>query len=199
MSNISIVTPQNIELEYELGSIGDRIVAGLIDFAIIIAYCIVAGIMLAFANVSGNTQVVVSTIIFLPVMFYSLLSELLMHGQTVGKRVINIKVISLTGNQPNFSQYLIRWLFRLIDIWLSSYLLAIIIIAISEKRQRLGDIVANTTLIKTIARASIQQTIYVPIVENNYKVTYPEVINLKDTDIQLIKEILLNIQKSSNT
>ncbi|MBC7651099.1 MAG: hypothetical protein H7101_05055, partial [Deinococcales bacterium] len=47
--------------------------------------------------------------------------------------------------------------------------------------------------------ASIQQTIYVPIVENNYKVTYPEVINLKDTDIQLIKEILLNIQKSSNT
>ncbi len=199
MSKISIVTPQNIELDYELGSVGDRIVAGLVDIAIMIAYSIVAGIILAFSNIHGSTQVVVSTIIFLPVMFYSLFSELLMHGQTVGKRVMSISVISLTGNQPAFSQYLIRWLFRLIDIWLSSYLLAIIVIAVSEKRQRLGDIVANTTLIKTVARTSMQQTMYVPVVENNYRVTYPEVIYLKDTDIQLIKEVLINIQKSGNT
>jgi uncharacterized RDD family membrane protein YckC len=199
MSKISIVTPQNIELEYELGSVGDRIVAGLIDIAIIIAYCIVAGIVLAFANLHSSTQVVVSTIIFLPVMFYTLLSELLMHGQTVGKRIMNIKVVSLNGHQPAFSQYLIRWLFRLIDIWLSSFLIAIIVITISEKRQRLGDIVANTTLIKTIVRTSMQQTIYVPVVENNYRATYPEVIHLKDTDIQLIKEVLINIQKSGNT
>ena len=199
MSKISIVTPQNIELDYELGSVGDRIVSGLVDIAIIIAYCIVAGIVLAYTNLHNTTQVVTTTITFLPVMFYSLFSELLMQGQTVGKRIMHIRVISLTGNQPAFSQYLIRWLFRLIDIWLSSFLLAIIIIAVNEKRQRLGDIVANTTLIKTIAKTSIQQTMYVPVVENNYRATYPEVIHLKDTDIQLIKEVLLNIEKSGNT
>ena len=199
MNKISIVTPQNIELEYELGSVGDRIVAGLVDIAIMIAYCIVAGIVLNYASLHNTTQVVITTIIFLPVMFYSLFSELLMHGQTVGKRVMSIRIISLTGNQPAFSQYLIRWLFRLIDIWSSSFLLSIIIIAVSEKRQRLGDIVANTTLIKTITRIGMQQTMYVPVVENNYRATYPEVIHLRDTDIQLIKEVLINIQKSGNT
>lgn len=199
MSNISITTPQNIELSYELGSIGDRIVAGLIDFAIIIAYCMVVGIILTYSNLYGNTQVVISTITFLPAMFYSLSSELLLDGQTVGKRIMKIKVLSLNGNQPAFSQYLIRWLFRLIDIWISSFLMAIIVITTSEKKQRLGDIVANTTLIKTIPRTNIQETIYVPIVANNYKVTYLEVIHLKDSDIQLIKDVLLNIEKSKNS
>ncbi len=202
MSIISITTPQNIDLEYELASVGDRIVAGLIDYAIITAYCIIM-VALFFGSLSLNINDIVSIIIFfllyMPVIFYSLLSEILMNGQTVGKRVMKIKVISLTGNQPSISQYLIRWLFRLIDLWISSYLLAIIMIAVTEKHQRLGDLVANTTLIKTTPRTYIQQTIYAPVAENNYKLTYPEVEHLKDSDMQLVKEVLMNVQKSGNT
>jgi len=77
--------------------------------------------------------------------------------------------------------------------------LAVIMVAVNEKRQRLGDIVAGTTLIKTTPRTSINDTLYVPVAETNYRVTYPEVINLKDSDIQLIKEVIVNVHKSGNT
>ena len=198
MSSISIITPQNIELEYELGSVGDRIVAGLIDTAIIAAYLIIMIIILSLSKIQGSGIQILMVLMYLPVCFYTLASELLMNGQTVGKRVMQIKVISINGNQPSFSQYLIRWLFRLIDIWITSYLLAIIMIAVSRNHQRLGDLVANTTLIKTKAKTTFQQTMYIPVAETNYRATYPDVIYLKDADIQLVKEVLMNIQKTGN-
>ncbi len=199
MSNILITTPQNIELEYELGSVGDRIVAGLIDAAILLVYLIIVSLAFALNKFGGSSSQILLFVFSLPIFFYTLISELLMNGQTVGKNVMKIKIISLNGNQASFSQYLIRWLFRLIDLWITSYLLAIIMIAVSEKRQRLGDIVANTTLIKTTAKTTIHQTLYVPVAETNYRVTYPDVEHLKDSDIQLLKEVLINIKKSGNT
>ncbi|MBC7721768.1 MAG: RDD family protein [Pedobacter sp.] len=199
MSIILITTPQNIDLEYELGSVGDRIVAGLIDYAIIIVYLIIVSLAFALNKFGGSASQILLFLFYLPIFFYTLLSELLMNGQTVGKNVMKIKVISLNGNQASFSQYLTRWLFRVIDIWMTSYLLAIIMIAVSEKRQRLGDIVAHTTLIKTTARTTINHTLYAPVAETNYQTTYPAVIYLKNSDIQLLKEVLLNIQKSGNT
>ena len=198
MTTISIITPQNITLEYNLASVGDRIVAGIIDLAIMIAYITIVGIIISFTSFTGSTSQVIQILVYLPVSFYTLVSELLMNGQTVGKRVIHIKPISLNGNQPTFSQYLIMWLFRMIDVWSNFGLIAVVTIIISQRNQRLGDIVAGTTFIKTSAKTNFSQTIYVPVAENNYNPTYPEVINLKNNDIQLIKEVLLNIQKSHN-
>ena len=110
-----------------------------------------------------------------------------------------IKVISLNGNRPAFSQYLIRWLFRLIDLWMFSFVPAVIVIAVTEKHQRVGDLVAGTTLVKTKPKTSLEQTIYVPQVKEDYQVLYPEVINLNDRDMLLVKEVLLNVQKSGNS
>ncbi|MFC4232556.1 RDD family protein [Parasediminibacterium paludis] len=199
MSKISILTPQNIELEYDLASLGDRIVAAIIDRLILIAYGIIILVIATQANFSGDIMQLFIFVISLPIIFYSLLSEVFMNGQTIGKRVMKIKVISINGNQPTFSQYLLRWLFRIIDLWMTGSILGIIMIAVNEKRQRLGDIVAGTTLIKTTPRTSINDTLYVPVAETNYKATYPEVINLKDSDIQLVKEVIMNVHKSGNT
>ena len=199
MSKISILTPQNIELEYDLASVGDRIVATIIDRLILIAYGIILLVIATQANFSGDIMQLFIFVISLPVIFYSLLSEVFMNGQTIGKRVMKIKVICINGNQPTFSQYLLRWLFRLLDLWMTGSILAVIMVAVNEKRQRLGDIVAGTTLIKTTPRTSINDTLYVPVAETNYRVTYPEVINLKDSDIQLIKEVIVNVHKSGNT
>ena len=198
MTTISIITPQNIALEYNLASIGDRIVAAIIDLAIMMAYSIIISIIMFSASFSGGKSQVLQISLFLPVYFYTLVSMLIMNGQTVGKRVMHIKPISLNGNQPTFSQYLIMWLFRMIDVWSNFGLIAIVTIIINQRNQRLGDIVAGTTFIKTSAKTTLSQTIYVPVAENNYNPTYPEVIDLKDADIQLIKEVLINIQKSSN-
>jgi uncharacterized RDD family membrane protein YckC len=200
MSVISITTTQNIELEYDLASLGERMVAAIIDLIILIGYIILINMFGSFSGglLETETGWIIFFIILLPVTFYSLLSETYLDGQTVGKRVMGIKVVSLNGNQPAFSQYLTRWLFRLVDLWMSSFVIAISMVAVTEKHQRLGDMVAGTTIVKTRPRTSMRHTLYMPVAETNYHANYPEVVQLSDTDMQLIKEILLNVQKSQN-
>ncbi|MBG9377974.1 RDD family protein [Panacibacter sp. DH6] len=199
MAIISITTTQNIELEYELASLGDRIIASIVDDIIKIAYVVILLMVLGIsADSFGEGGIVFFLLLMLPAALYSLLSEVFLNGQSVGKKVMAIKVISLNGNQPTFSQYLIRWIFRLIDLLMFSGLIAVVVVAATKKHQRIGDLVAGTTLVKTKARTGIEQTLYVPTVDTSYIVTYPEVVNLKDSDMQLIKEVMINVRKSGN-
>ncbi|HRI21468.1 MAG TPA: RDD family protein, partial [Panacibacter sp.] len=129
MAVISIVTTQNIELEYDLASLGERIVATIIDLAILIGYFIVISLFTSFsANLFEGGFEWIYVFLFLPAAFYSLVSETFLNGQTVGKRVMGIKVISLNGNQASFAQYLMRWFFRLVDIWLFGFVVATIVV-----------------------------------------------------------------------
>jgi len=200
MNTIHITTSQNIEIEYDLASIGERIFGYIIDFFIIVAYVI---ILLFVLNFGASFRLItenyfVSFLLSIPIVFYDLISELLLNGQSAGKKVMGIKVISLTGEQPALSQYLIRWLFRLIDFTFSSGMLGIIMVAVTEKKQRLGDLIAGTALIKTKPRVRLEDTLYIPTGANDYKVIYPEVINLKDSDVQLVKEIIVAVRRSGN-
>ena len=202
MNTIRITTSQNIDLEYELGSLGDRIVGFILDWLIILAYILIFAAIVGFTdlgNFLNNNSWITILIIIFPIFFYDLLCEMFLNGQSPGKKVMKIKVVSLNGEQATFSQYLIRWLFRVIDFPLSLYLAGFITIAVSDKRQRLGDIIAGTTLVKTKARTNFDQTLYVPTAPIEYKVAYPEVINLSDRDVQLVKEVLLTVRRSGNT
>ena len=198
MNTISITTSQNIEVEYELGSVGDRILGYIIDLLILAAYIIILLVILNLTNVMDNNGWVVF-IFFLPVIFYSLLCETLLDGQSVGKKVMRIKVLSLSGEQASFGQYLLRWLFRIVDFSIFSGLVAVITVAATDKKQRVGDLVAGTIVIKTTPRTAFTQTMYVPTVIPDYHVTYPQVVNLKDSDIQLVKEVIITVQRSGNT
>ena len=198
MNTIKITTSQNIELEYDLASVGERIVGRIVDGLIIVAYGVL--IVLIFINgklMDGNRWILF--LFLLPVVFYDLFSEVFMNGQSVGKRVMNIKVISLNGSHPTLGQYMIRWLFRVIDFSLTGSLCALICVAVSERKQRVGDMIAGTTLIKTIPRVEFHQTIYVPTRQEEYTVSFPEVATLADKDMQLIKEVMLSVNKSGNT
>lgn len=199
MNTINITTSQNIELEFELGSVGDRIAGAIIDWLIIIAYIIILAVIISFVNTHASGFQILLFLLFLPIVFYDLLSETLLNGQSFGKRVRGIKVMSLSGQQASFSQYLIRWVFRLIDFTFTSNLLGLILVAATEKHQRLGDIIAGTVLVKTASRTSADDTWYHSTDETSHNVTYPEVINLKDRDIQLIKEILITVRRTGNT
>jgi uncharacterized RDD family membrane protein YckC len=198
MNTISITTSQNIEIEYELASIGDRIVAYLIDGLIIIAYVVIVMLTLNFGVISSS-NLWIFFLLFLPVMFYSLINEIVFNGQSVGKKAMSTKVISLNGEQPTLSQYLLRWLFRLVDFSVLTGLIALVTVALTEKKQRVGDLVAGTTVVKTKRRTGFDQTFYAPTAPTDYVVTYPEVINLRDTDIQLVKEVILSVQRSGNS
>jgi len=201
MNTIKITTTQNIDLEYDLASVGERIVAWLVDLGIFIAYFIMISTIIGFSAldsfISKNPWVAI--LLMFPFVFYNLACEIWLNGQTVGKKVMKLKVISLNGEQATIGQYMIRWLFRMVDIYLFNALIAFITVIISEKKQRLGDMVAGTTVIKTVPRSSISQTIYVPTPDLNYTISFPEVSNLSDRDMQLIKEVIISVNKTGNS
>jgi uncharacterized RDD family membrane protein YckC len=68
-------------------------------------------------------------------------------GQTPGKRMMNIKVTREDGNKAMFADALIRTILRIID-GIFFYILGLIIILVTEKKQRLGDILAKTIVVK---------------------------------------------------
>lgn len=190
MAYISISTAQNIDVEYELAGLGSRLIAALLDGIFTVAYMLVCFWVLSETGLMDDYGSVGLFILGIPVMLYHLLFELFMNGQSLGKRIMKIKVISLNGTQPSFGQYLIRWLFRLIDITISQGAVAVVAVAVTNKAQRLGDLVANTTVVSTRPKRSLQETLYMPDVQN-YQMVYPEVVNLSAEDMQLIKEVLM--------
>lgn len=194
MSSIRVNTTQNIQLEFELATLGDRILAFLLDWTILIVY-IFTVLIIGLNLLKGATWLII--LLFLPAVFYYLVFETIFNGQTVGKKAKNIRVVSLDGNSATFGQYLIRWLFRLIDITMTEGLCGLLCVALNPNHQRLGDMVAGTAVIKTDVHTSLEETIYTPV-QNNYEVHFPEVVNLKGNDIQLIKEVLLRYANSGN-
>ncbi len=201
MNTISVITSQNIELEYELASLGDRIVGRIIDLLVIAGYVIIFVALIGFGRfgtfMDNNTWFMLIFFVF-PMVFYHLLSEMMFNGQSLGKKIMGVKVISVSGGQASFSQYLIRWLFRVVDFSFSASLVALISVAVSEKKQRLGDIVAATTVVRMKPRTQISDTIIHGSLTDDHQVIYPEVINLRDPDVQLIKDIIRNVTQSGN-
>jgi uncharacterized RDD family membrane protein YckC len=187
MPTIKIQTSQNIELEYELAGIGDRLVAYIIDLLIYLAYIITVFLI---ADVTGGMRGGWAQLIFvIPIFFYQLLCEIFLNGQSLGKKAKQIKVISLNGNQPNIGQYLIRWIFRIVDDMIGSGVIAILTIALSEKTQRVGDMLAGTTVVRTSSQTVFQDTLYSKT-EADYKAKFNLVHLLNDSDITLLKEVI---------
>lgn len=199
MNTIHITTSQNIDVEYDLASLGERIAGYMIDLLIVIAYVIILMLINSYSHTLLGDNEWIVFLFFLPILFYDLACEILLNGQSVGKKVMKIKVISIDGSQPSLGQYIIRWLFRLVDFTLTNDLCALITVAISDNKQRLGDLVAGTTLIRTHPRVAFQQTIYSPTRDNDYLVSFPNVTNLTDKDMQLIRDLTLQIHKTGNT
>jgi len=199
MQTVRVTTSQNIDIDYEIGGLGERIVASLIDYGIfflIYILAVIGGIM--FASVGKSVGFIVVVVIYCSLfVFYDLLCETFMNGQSIGKRVMKIKVISLDGRRPSFGQYLLRWMFRIVDFTLTFGGCALISAAVSKKCQRVGDIVAGTTLIKTSPRTQSSHLAFSPVYDD-YTPVFARATLLKDQDIVLIHEVIENYQQSGN-
>lgn len=194
MSELSINTTQNVTINFTAASIGHRILAFGVDLLIMIAYVTTfymflsySGLQDVLARTDGWSQMAVQSIIFLPVMFYSLIFETFFEGQSLGKKLVRIKVVKIEGYQASFGDYLIRWLFRMIDIVISSGVIGFVSVIMNKKAQRLGDMAAGTAVITLRNNVNISSTILEEINED-YKPTYPLVIKLSDNDVRIIKE-----------
>lgn len=198
---IRINTTQNVLISYQPAGVGDRILASLLDSLFTIAYVVLVLIFVGVVTDRGTNDgmgvMAMFTLLSLPVMFYNLLMEQFFNGQSLGKKIMKIKVLKLDGSQPNFGAYLVRWVFRIVDIMLFNGLVALITVAVSENAQRLGDMAAGTTVVSLKQKVSLQNTIlYRPRVE--HKIVFHEVNKLSDKDVGIIKEVFEHCTKNSD-
>jgi hypothetical protein len=130
-------------------------------------------------------------------VFYDLVFETFFNGQSLGKKVMKIRVMSLNGARPKFSQYLLRWLFRMIDFGITGGICALVTAVMTDEGQRVGDIVAGTILIRTKPRANRGSIIFATT-EDGYQPVFTQVIQLTDKDVELIHEVIDNYFRTGN-
>jgi uncharacterized RDD family membrane protein YckC len=205
MVELQINTTQNVNINFTAASVGERVLAWGIDWLIKIAYGIVVyQIMFKLFKIDELiedmdfwSQIAIVLVFYLPVIFYSLLFETLLDGQTPGKRILKIKVVKIDGYQATLSDFIIRWIFRIVDLNMMSGVVALITIITSSKNQRLGDMTAGTSVITLKNNVNINHTILEDL-KQDYVPTYPSVIRLSDNDARIIKDTFKIARKSKD-
>ncbi|GAL68053.1 RDD family protein [Jejuia pallidilutea] len=186
MSELQINTTQNVKIKFTAAGVGERLVAFIIDTAIKIGYLLVLNkVFGVFEDMDQWSQIGINTVLSFPVMFYTLALETFLDGQTIGKKALKIRVVKIDGFQATFSDYVVRWFFRIVDVWLFG--IGFFVIVFSKKLQRLGDMAAGTGVISLRDKVNINHTILEQL-NTNYKPTYPNVIKLSDNDARIIKD-----------
>jgi uncharacterized RDD family membrane protein YckC len=220
MSQVSVSTPFNIYLEFEIAPFFRRLLAWFLDMVVLMTYA--RGMKYFLDEVlfkSNATNIGIDILLVsMPMLFYHLLMEVLFQGQSLGKKAMGIRVISLEGGEPRLGQYLMRWIFRLwewpmlfgylaidsywlfVQVFLTGLigLIVVITIAVSSKSQRLGDLAAGTTVVDLRNRFSLSDTLFKDIQDTAYKVKFPDVMRLSDRDVNAIRSVIAYTQKNRN-
>jgi len=199
MSELSINTTQNVNINFTVASVGHRILAYFLDLLVKGAYVIVVFYLFFYLlglndymnGMDRWSQRSIVILFYFPAIFYTLILESLLEGQTVGKKIMKIKVVKIDGYQASFGDYLMRWIFRIVDVNFSAGVVGLLTIILSDKSQRLGDMTAGTSVISLRNDITINHTILEEI-DVDYVPTYPLVIKLSDNDARIIKETFNN-------
>jgi uncharacterized RDD family membrane protein YckC len=131
--------------------IGRRIGAGLIDLLVVLVIGVALALLIGDTNTDGGSAsfslVGADALVWITVaLLYYGASEAL-TGQTIGKRLLNLRVAGTDGSRPGGGQIALRTVLRLID-GLAFYLVGLIaLLASRSRRQRLGDLAARTTVV----------------------------------------------------
>ncbi len=179
---IFVNTNQNVQIEYRISSLSNRILAYLIDGAVLFGLTIAILFFAVMAN-AGD----IMYLFFVPIFFYHFICEMTMDGQSIGKRAMKIKVMKTDGRDASFSNYLLRFLLRPID---TIYAIGLAVIFFTEKGQRLGDLAAGTMIVDVPQPVALQNIGTEKANTPFQTIQFPEAAQLKDSDIELINKIL---------
>lgn len=198
MADFSIQTAQNIKINQRLAGISERIFAFIIDMIFIALIYIVIFYLLIKADVfNSNIEIYAFILVLtLPAFLYYPLFQYWNNGQTLGKMFMKIRVVKTDNSHPKLLDFIIRWVFRLVEVNMIPGL-AFLVILLSDKRQRLGDMVAKTTVVSEKKPVGLNQSIFRDVQEN-YQPIFPEVRQFSDEHIQLIKDIYEQSKLTNN-
>ncbi len=191
MSTIEISTAHNIVVRFEIATVLQRILAWFIDLLVLL----VITFFIAFA--ARGSELILWLVLFPVWTLYHFLWEVFYKGQSPGKKLLKIRVVTLNGRTPLVIDYFTRWLFRLIDVSLTFGTLGIFFILSSGKGQRIGDMLAQTSVVKSenengISLESIKK------LQNNAKIEFPQIIAYTDEDMLLLKQSIIRYKRYPN-
>jgi len=191
---LDIRTAQNVSLALEPASIGQRILATVVDGFIVVAWLIASQAALASVTAVPSTALML-TVVAMPIFLYHLAFEVFVEGRTPGKLLLKTQVARVDGAQPTLGQYLLRWLLRFVDVTASMGLAALVSVALTQRSQRLGDVVAGTTVIRRRRRVRLEEVLY-PAAPEGHVPEFPEAERLSDADVRTLRAVLVRLRLS---
>jgi uncharacterized RDD family membrane protein YckC len=147
---LAISTPEGVDVVLDLAGPGTRISSGAIDLALQALVGLVGAVALVGLSESlGDewTTVLGSVGAFLLVFFYDVAWELLNDGRTPGKAMLGLRVVRDDGRRVDVGSSVLRNLLRLIELPLA-YAPGIVLVTLTRRHQRLGDLVAGTLVVR---------------------------------------------------
>ena len=188
MDEFQIETAQNVGINQNVASIGDRLLAYLIDSAIIFIYVLGSIFLLGAMDLNMGDAWAIYLLLNLPAFLYYVLLETFWDGKTIGKSIMKTRVVKIDGSKPSFANYFVRWILRIVDVVITFGGGAALTILVKGNGQRIGDYAAGTTVITERQKVSIEDTILkeIPL---DYIPTYSQVTVLNDRDIQKVKNL----------
>jgi uncharacterized RDD family membrane protein YckC len=159
-----VETPEQIELAYDIAGIGSRFLAAIIDSALIVLAEV--ALFLAIAQVTSILQFAESvwlaigaTLGFVILWGYYIAFELTWNGQSPGKRLIGLRVVTEGGRPMTVLGSIIRNLIRIIDFLPLFYGIGVITMFIDERARRLGDLAAGTLVVRERADVTLESLV----------------------------------------
>ena len=126
--------------------------------------------------------------------------EILNGGQSLGKMGLSIRVVRLDGKEPEWSDVVLRSMLQLVDALFCFGIIGMLLIKTTPKCQRLGDMAANTTVIKIHQsgwRFRLEDILNISTMQN-HQPTFPQVRSLSERDMIFVKNVLARYQRYPN-
>ena len=196
-TTITIQTTQNVAIDYDLANLGLRIGACLLDLILVLFtwWILILIYFGLFGDDVGDSLIYLMGPIFFILIYYFCL-ETFNQGQTIGKKILNMRVVRIDGRDPTPADFLARTIFFLIDVLFTLGAAATIMVATSQDKQRLGDLVAGTAVILTNPRSVFTLEEIMGIKNrSDYEPVFPGVQRFTDTDMMVVKQTLDRLRR----
>ena len=194
--SLDVATPERVALSLPVAGIGYRCLAYLIDVVLLFLFWVVAYFtftllvddVLGFVQgLSGLTQTLAVVGLFATQWLYWTLCEVLMGGQTPGKRLMGIRVVRLDGSPVGVLESAVRNLVRVVDFIPGLYAVGCLSMLLTRQHRRLGDLLAGTLLVRE-ERFDLDK--YTSPAETPAAPPTPGAVRLTPADVELILAFL---------
>ncbi len=203
MKSIQLVTPQQVYIEYQLATLGERFGAKMIDgLLFFLGYYLLINFFFSLFDLVLGRWGEMSLFVFVPIfgfLLYHFLFEFFKNGQTPGKKLLSLRVVPLGTWEPEISHYALRAVFLLPDFLFSSGIFGALFISGTSLRQRMGDMVASTAVVRIKTSGDFTLQNIININERRIKeIRYPKLKELNDHDMLVVKETLQRYRQFNN-